>query len=91
MPAAVQDIALVVSKNVSASDVEESLRIGAGELLESIDLFDRYDQLGDEKVSLAFTLTFRAADRTLTAEEVSLYRDEAVKQAGKDCGAVLRT
>jgi phenylalanyl-tRNA synthetase beta chain len=54
-------------------------------------LFDRYDQLGDEKVSLAFTLTFRAADRTLTAEEVSLYRDEAVKQAGKDCGAVLRT
>jgi len=90
MPAAVQDIALVVSKNVSASDVEDSLRMGAGELLESISLFDRYDQLGDEKVSLAFTLTFRAADRTLTAEEVSGYRDEAVKRAGKDCGAVLR-
>ena len=90
MPAAVQDIALVVSKNVSASDVEDSLRMGAGELLESISLFDRYDQIGDEKVSLAFTLTFRAADRTLTAEEVSGYRDEAVKRAGKDCGAVLR-
>ena len=90
MPAAVQDIALVVSKNVSASDVEDSLKIGAGELLESISLFDRYDQIGDEKVSLAFTLTFRAADRTLTAEEVSGYRDEAVKRAGKDCGAVLR-
>lgn len=90
MPAAVQDIALVVSKNVLASDVEDSLRIGAGELLESISLFDRYDQIGDEKVSLAFTLTFRAADRTLTAEEVSGYRDEAVKRAGKDCGAVLR-
>jgi phenylalanyl-tRNA synthetase beta chain len=90
MPAAVQDIALVVSKNVSASDVADSLRMGAGELLESISLFDRYDQIGDEKVSLAFTLTFRAADRTLTAEEVSGYRDEAVKRAGKDCGAVLR-
>lgn len=90
MPVAVQDIALVVSKNVLASDVEDSLRIGAGELLESISLFDRYDQIGDEKVSLAFTLTFRAADRTLTAEEVSGYRDEAVKRAGKDCGAVLR-
>ena len=90
MPAAVQDIALVVSKNVLASDVEDSLRIGASELLESISLFDRYDQIGDEKVSLAFTLTFRAADRTLTAEEVSGYRDEAVKRAGKDCGAVLR-
>jgi phenylalanyl-tRNA synthetase beta chain len=91
MPAAVQDIALVVSKNVSASEVENSLRMGAGELLESINLFDRYDQIGDEKVSLAFTLTFRAADRTLTAEEVSGYRDEAVKRAGKDCGAVLRS
>jgi phenylalanyl-tRNA synthetase beta chain len=91
MPAAVQDIALVVSKNVSASKVENSLRMGAGELLESINLFDRYDQIGDEKVSLAFTLTFRAADRTLTAEEVSGYRDEAVKRAGKDCGAVLRS
>lgn len=90
MPAAVQDIALVVSKNVSASAVEAALRMGAGELLESISLFDRYDQIGDEKVSLAFTLTFRAADRTLTAEEVSGYRDEAVKRAGKDCGAVLR-
>jgi phenylalanyl-tRNA synthetase beta chain len=90
MPAAVQDIALVVSKNVAASDIEESLKKGAGDLLESISLFDRYDQIGDEKVSLAFTLTFRAADRTLTAEEVSGYRDEAVKRAGKDCGAVLR-
>lgn len=90
MPAAVQDIALVVSRNVLASDVEAALRMGAGELLESISLFDRYDQIGDEKVSLAFTLTFRAADRTLTAEEVSGYRDEAVKRAGKDCGAVLR-
>lgn len=89
MPAAVQDIALVVSKNVLASDVEDSLRIGAGELLESISLFDRYDQIGDEKVSLAFTLTFRAADRTLTAEEVSGYRDEAVRRAGKDCGQYL--
>jgi phenylalanyl-tRNA synthetase beta chain len=91
MPATVQDIALVVSKDVSALDVETSLRVGAGELLESISLFDRYDQIGDDKVSLAFTLTFRAADRTLTAEEVSGYREAAVKRAGKDCGAVLRT
>ena len=91
MPAAVQDVALVVSKDVSAAQVERSLRMGAGKLLESINLFDRYEQVGEGKVSLAFTLAFRAADRTLTAEEVSGYRDQALRQANKDCGAVLRS
>ncbi|MFM8633016.1 MAG: hypothetical protein ACKOCG_04305, partial [Candidatus Nanopelagicus sp.] len=42
------------------------------------------------KVSLAFTLTFRASDRTLTSDEVARYRDEAVAQASKEVGAVLR-
>ena len=91
MPAAAQDVALVVSKEVSAAQVESSLRLGAGKLLESINLFDRYEQIGEGKVSLAFTLAFRAADRTLTAEEVSGYRDAAIRQANKDCGAVIRS
>jgi phenylalanyl-tRNA synthetase beta chain len=90
MPATVQDVALVVPKDVGASQVESALRIGAGSLLESITLFDRYDQIGDGKVSLAFTLSFRASDRTLTADEVAAYRDQAVASAGKLCGATLR-
>jgi len=90
MPAAIQDIALVVDQSVSSSDVELALRTGAGELLESITLFDRYDKLGDGKVSLAFTLVFRAADRTLTAEEVTQYRESAAASALKSCGATVR-
>ena len=90
MPAAVQDVALVVASDVGASQVEAALRIGAGSLLESITLFDRYDQIGDGKVSLAFTLTFRASDRTLTADEVASYRDQAVTSATRLCGATLR-
>jgi phenylalanyl-tRNA synthetase beta chain len=90
MPAVVQDVALVVSSDVGASQVEAALRIGAGSLLESITLFDRYDQIGDGKVSLAFTLTFRASDRTLTADEVASYRDQAVTSATRLCGATLR-
>ena len=69
---------------------EAALRIGAGSLLESITLFDRYDQIGDGKVSLAFTLTFRASDRTLTADEVASYRDQAVTSTTRLCGATLR-
>ena len=90
MPAAIQDLALVVDENVAASDVEAALRSGAGELLESITLFDRYDKLGDGKVSLAFTMVFRAKDRTLTADEVSQYRTAAAEAALKSCGASVR-
>jgi phenylalanyl-tRNA synthetase beta chain len=91
MPAAVQDVALIVDQSVTALDVEKALRSGAGELLESIALFDRYDKIGDGKISLAFTLTFRAPDRTLTGAEVSAMREAAVVAAEKATGAVLRT
>ncbi len=91
MPVAVQDLALIVDASVTAAELEQALRIGAGELLESITLFDRYDKLGDGKISLAFTLTFRAPDRTLTGAEVAQAREGAVASASAKCGAVART
>jgi phenylalanyl-tRNA synthetase beta chain len=91
MPAAVQDVALIVDSNIPAAEVQQALEDGAGDLLESISLFDRYDKVGDGKVSLAFTLTFRAADRTLTGEEVSAMREAATSLASKRCGATVRT
>ena len=91
MPAAMQDVALIVDSTVTALQVQEALMEGAGDLLESISLFDRYDKVGDGKVSLAFTLTFRAPDRTLTSEEVSSMRESATNLASKRCGAVVRT
>ena len=89
-PAVVQDVALVVESKISAADLTAAIKQGAGPLLESIVLFDRYDQIAGNKVSLAFTLTFRASDRTLTSDEVALYRDQAIAQAAKSVGAVLR-
>ena len=91
MPAALQDVALIVDSTMSAQSVESALREGAGELLESITCFDRYDKIGDGKISLAFTLTFRAPDRTLTGEEVSSMREAATAVAFAKCGAVVRT
>ena len=90
MPAATQDVSLIVDGSIPASKVEAALVAGAGSLLESITLFDRYEDLGDGRVSLAFTLTFRASDRTLTADEVSGYRELAVAAAAQECGAVVR-
>ena len=91
MPAAVQDVALIVDSTVNAADVEAALRTGAGDLLESITLFDRYDKIGDGKVSLAFSMVFRAQDRTLTGEEVSAMREAATAVAATKFGAVVRT
>ncbi|GAA2223176.1 phenylalanine--tRNA ligase subunit beta [Streptomyces nogalater] len=92
-PVATQDVALVVDKPVPAAEVEAALREGAGELLESIRLFDVYEnaeQLGEGRKSLAYALRFRAGDRTLTVDEASAARDAAVALAGERTGAVLR-
>ncbi|MEU4998960.1 phenylalanine--tRNA ligase subunit beta [Streptomyces sp. NPDC021622] len=91
-PVATQDVALVVDGDVPAADVEKVLREGAGELLESIRLFDVFtgEQIGAGKKSLAYALRFRAADRTLTVDEASAARDAAVALAAERTGAVLR-
>ncbi|MCX4452908.1 phenylalanine--tRNA ligase subunit beta [Streptomyces sp. NBC_01340] len=92
-PVATQDVALVVDKTVPHVDVEAALREGAGELLESIRLFDVYEngeQLGEGKKSLAYALRFRSDDRTLTVDEASAARDAAVALAAGRTGAVLR-
>ncbi|MFE3128360.1 phenylalanine--tRNA ligase subunit beta [Streptomyces hydrogenans] len=91
-PVATQDVALVVDQDVPSAAVEYYLAGGAGELLESIRLFDVYtgDQVGEGKKSLAYALKFRAADRTLTVEEATAARDAAVALAAEHTGAVLR-
>jgi phenylalanyl-tRNA synthetase beta chain len=77
---------------VPAAAVEAALREGAGELLESIRLFDVFtgEQVGAGKKSLAFALRFRAADRTLVEGESGAARDAAVARAAELTGAVQR-
>lgn len=91
-PLATSDVALDVPRGVRFSAVEESLRAGAGELLESLELFDVYagDQVAQDRHSLAFRMHFRAPDRTLTTSEVNTARDAAVSRAATDHGAVQR-
>ena len=91
MPAAIQDISLFVDQKIPAADVQKALADGAGELLESIQLFDRFQKPGESNVSLAFSLVFRAPSRTLTADEVSELRAAAGAEAVKRFGAVLRS
>jgi phenylalanyl-tRNA synthetase beta chain len=92
-PLATQDVALIVDAAVPAAEVEAALVAGAPrELLEGVRLFDVYTgaQVGENRKSLAYTLTFRAPDRTLTVAETTAARDAAVAEAGRQVGAVLR-
>jgi phenylalanyl-tRNA synthetase beta chain len=96
-PVATQDVALLVPERVPADEVESALVKGVRGsdyqgLLEEVRLFDVYtgEQAGPGHKSLAYTLRFRAPDRTLTVEETTAARDAAVEEAVRQVGAVLR-
>ena len=93
-PLATQDVALIVDAAVPAAEVQAALVAGAPQdLLEGLRLFDVYTgaQVGEQRKSLAYTLRFRAPDRTLTAAETTAARDAAVAEATRRVGAVLRS
>ncbi len=96
-PAATQDVALLVPLEVPAAAVQAALVAGVQGsgypgLLEDVQLFDIYtgEQAGAGRKSLAYSLRFRAPDRTLTVEETTVARDAAVAEAARQVGAVLR-
>jgi phenylalanyl-tRNA synthetase beta chain len=91
-PAVLRDISMTLPDDVGAEDVMATIRAAAGDLLESTALLDEYrgPQVGEGRRSLAFSLTFRAPDRTLRSEEADAAR-EAIAQACRERhGAEIR-
>ena len=72
-PAVTRDISLEVPKNVLAGDIEGVIAQRGGKILESYQLFDLYegDQIKDGYKSMAYSVTFRANDRTLEESDVA--------------------
>lgn len=91
-PATVQDLAIVADATVPADQVAMLIKRGAGELLESLVLFDIYTgpQIGEGKRSLAYRLSFRARDRTLSDESLVGIRKKIAKVLEHEVGASLR-
>ncbi|AZZ52281.1 phenylalanine--tRNA ligase subunit beta [Rathayibacter festucae] len=92
LPAATQDLSLVVPVAVPAADLQAAVAEGAGELLEAIRLVDDYRGAGvpEGSKSLTFALRFRAADRTLTAAEASAAKESGTALAAERFGASPR-
>lgn len=91
-PPVLRDISMALSVEVPAGEVEQTIRAAGGEYLESVTLLDVYhgEQVGEGRRSLAYRLTFRALDRTLTAQEADAAR-RAIAEACRDrLGAEIR-
>lgn len=90
-PAMVRDISLTMKKELLAGQVEAIIRKKGGALVESYELFDIYEgaQIMEGYKSLAYKITFRAKDRTLTDEEVMAAMDKIIKTL-EEMGATLR-
>ncbi|MCK5811468.1 MAG: phenylalanine--tRNA ligase subunit beta [Clostridiales bacterium] len=87
-----RDLAMVVDESVLAYDIEQVIKSNGGDLLQNVTLFDVYrgEQVGENKKSMAYALSFRANDRTLTDEEVNKAVKEILSKLDSEIGAILR-
>jgi len=85
-------LAVIVDKDVTAEAVRATILESGGTLLRSVSLFDVFkgEQIGSGKKSLAYRLTYQAADRTLTDGEVAQVRQTIVQHLKEKLRAVLR-
>jgi len=91
-PAVTRDLALICPQDVPAAELEKAIRAGGGNLLESVALFDVYQgaQIVTGMKSVAYTITLRASDRTLTVEECDKAMNKILKSL-KAAGADIRS
>jgi phenylalanyl-tRNA synthetase beta chain len=91
-PPVLEDIAVIVDETVAASRLEALIRQTGGKSVTNVRLFDVYrgDQIGSGKKSLAYSLTYQAADKTLTDAEAAAIRNKIVKRLEQELGAKLR-
>jgi phenylalanyl-tRNA synthetase beta chain len=93
LPEVREDLAVVVSDEVSAAQVIDVVRRSGAPLLRSAEVFDVYrnaERLGEGNVSLALRLRYRAADRTLTDEEVARKRESITAALAQELGGKVR-
>lgn len=91
-PEIVKDVAFIVSKEITSSDVEKVIKKAGGRLLSNIDVFDVYtgEKVKENEKQIAYKLTFNGVDRTLTEEEVMDVFNNIIKKVTEEVPATLR-
>jgi phenylalanyl-tRNA synthetase beta chain len=91
-PPVLEDLAFVVNQDIPAGRVAELIKQTAGKILVDITLFDVYrsEQIGKEMKSLAYSLTYQSAEKTLTDKDVTQVRQRIIRRLDQELGAKLR-
>lgn len=91
-PSTQRDLALIADNTVLAAQIESVVKKQAGNLLEALKLFDVYKgkQVPEGKKSMAYTIVFRAEEKTLTDEDVNPVVDKILKALSEQLGVTLR-
>ncbi len=87
-----KDVAFVVDKNIPSKDIEIVIKKSGGSLLANIEVFDVYtgENVGENEKSIAYSLTFNDAKKTLTEEEVAEIFNKIINTVTSKCNAKLR-
>ncbi|HHW47577.1 MAG TPA: phenylalanine--tRNA ligase subunit beta [Clostridiaceae bacterium] len=91
-PAVTRDIAMLVKDGIMVKQIEDIIRQSSGKILEEIKLFDVYKgkQVPEGMKSVAYSITFRAEDRTLTDDDINKVMDKILNNLKYKLGAQLR-
>ncbi len=91
-PAVTRDIAVTVDKEVPVGEIVKIIRLQKSGIIEDYKLFDVYEgvQVGEGKKSVAYSITFRSPDKTLTDDDVNPVYDKILKELENKLGAQLR-
>jgi phenylalanyl-tRNA synthetase beta chain len=91
-PAVTRDLAVLVDESILVQQIEDIIRKQGSNMLESIKLFDVYkgSQIPEDKKSIAYSLTYRLENKTLTDAEVNKVHDKILRSLEHQLGAQLR-
>ncbi len=91
-PAVSRDISMLVKDDIIVKDIENIIKDKGGKLVENIQLFDVYKgkQIQDGFKSVAYNISFRSADKTLTDDEIASPMKKILKELEDKLGAQLR-
>ncbi|HWQ29371.1 MAG TPA: phenylalanine--tRNA ligase subunit beta [Negativicutes bacterium] len=91
-PSVARDIAIVVSDEITAGQVEEIIRNKGGKLIEEVKLFDIYrgSQIQEGYKSMAYSIVYRSDEKTLSEEDITKVHNKIVNSLVNQVGAALR-
>ena len=92
-PSMLRDMAILIDTDVLVGEIEKVILKNGEGLIEKVQLFDIYtgDQIPESKKSVAYSITYRSKDRTLTDEEVNRIQDSIIKDLTDKFKAELRS